>query len=111
MHKLLFDQNLSYKIIKHIDHLFPNSSHVHLLGLEKADDLTIWQYAKENGFTIVTQDADFNDISILNGYPPKIIRINTGNTATQTVIRLISSKTEIIEDFLNNDAIGFLELE
>ena len=110
MHKLLFDQNLSYKIIRHIEHLFPNSSHVRLLGLDEADDLSIWEYAKKNNFTIVTQDTDFDDINTLNGYPPKIIRINTGNTATKTVIELILGKNETMTDFLNNIDMGFLEL-
>ncbi|MGI0061909.1 MAG: DUF5615 family PIN-like protein [Nitrosotalea sp.] len=111
MHKLLFDQNLSYKIIKHIEHLFLNTSHVKLLDLDQADDLSIWEYAKENNFTIVTQDTDFDDINTLSGYPPKIIRINTGNTATKTVIELILDKYEIITDFLKNIDIGFLELD
>jgi predicted nuclease of predicted toxin-antitoxin system len=111
MHKLLFDQNLSYKIVKQIEHLFPNSSHVRLLKLDKADDFDVWQYAKEHGFHIVTQDIDFHDISTLYGYPPKIIRIHTGNTATNTIIELLEKKHDLIHDFLNNEKIGFLELE
>ncbi|MBU4017422.1 DUF5615 family PIN-like protein [Patescibacteria group bacterium] len=111
MHKLLFDQNLSYRIIKEIGHLFPNSSHVCLLKLDKADDLTIWNYAKEHGFHIVTQDSDFNDTNILYGYPPKIIRIHTGNTATNTIIELIQKKNEAIQNFLDNEKTGFLELD
>lgn len=111
MHKLLLDQNLSYKIIKHIEHLFPKSSHVRLLNLDTADDFTVWQYAKEHGYHIVTQDIDFNDINILKGYPPKIIRINTGNTATQTIIKLLQNKSDIINEFLNNDQIGYLEID
>jgi len=111
MHKLLFDQNLSYKILKHVEHIFPNSSHVRLIGLDEADDLSIWDYAKENSYTIVTQDTDFDGINALNGYPPKIIRINAGNTTTQSIIELLLAKKELIEDFLNEDALGFLELD
>lgn len=111
MHKLLFDQNLSYKIIKHIDHLFPHSSHVRLLSLDTADDQALWEYAKEHDYTIVTQDEDFDDISALHGYPPKIIRINTGNTTTQTVIDLLVNKAGIVEDFLKSDTTAYLELE
>jgi len=105
MHKLLFDQNLSYKIIKHIERHFPNSSHVRLLGLETADDASLWKYAKENDYTIVTQDTDFDDLSILNGYPPKIIRFNIGNTSTQKIINLLLNKAKIIEVFLSNPVI------
>lgn len=111
MHKLLFDQNLSYRIIKQIDHLFPNSNHVRLLKLDTADDIDIWRYAKEHGFHILTQDTDFHDINTLYGYPPKIIRIHTGNTTTSTIIELLEKKHKLIHDFLNNEKIGFLELD
>ena len=110
MHKLLFDQNLSNRIIQHIEHLFPKSNHVRILKLDKSDDLTIWKYAKENDFHIITQDNDFNDINSLYGYPPKIIRINTGNTSTQAIIELIQNKSKHIQNFLNNDQIGLLEV-
>jgi predicted nuclease of predicted toxin-antitoxin system len=111
MHKLLLDQNLSYKIIKNIEHIFPKSTHVRLLNLDTSDDLTVWRYAKENGYHIVTQDTDFSDINTLNGYPPKNIRINTGNTATQTIIKLLQNKSEIINEFLDNEKIGYLEID
>ena len=43
--KLLFDQNLSFKLCQALADLFPNSSQVRLLGLAEADDTAIWQYA------------------------------------------------------------------
>ncbi len=72
MHKLLFDQNLSYLIVKELEHLFPDSNHVRLIQLDKADDLTIWNYAKSNNFHIVTKDVDFNNMNILYGYLQKL---------------------------------------
>ncbi len=56
--RLLFDQNLSFRLCQDLGDLFPGSTHVRILGLEEADDLTIWNYAKANGFTIVSQDAE-----------------------------------------------------
>lgn len=110
MHKLLFDQNLSYRIIKEIETCFPDSNHIRLLNLEQIDDQQMWHYAKDNNFHIVTQDADFADLSIVHGYPPKIIWIRTGNTKTDTIIHMIKKKREIIENFLNNDETSLLEL-
>ena len=57
--KLLFDQNLSSLLVEALNNLYPGSAHVRLLEMERADDHTIWHYAKDNGFTIVTRDADF----------------------------------------------------
>ena len=73
--KLLFDQNLSPKLIKSLEDVFPNSNHVFPLGLDEADDTRVWEYAQQNDFTLVTKDADFGDLSILRGFPPKVIWI------------------------------------
>jgi len=60
--KLLFDENLSFKLCQSIADIFPESNHVRLLGLSKADDRDVWDYAKTNGFAIVSQDVDFAEM-------------------------------------------------
>lgn len=72
--------------------------------------MTIWQYAKDNNFHIVSKDADFNDINTLYGYPPKVIWINTGNVTTSAIIELLQKRSEIIRTFLNSKESGLLEL-
>ena len=58
--KLLFDQNISRKILPLISEKFPNSDQVYRLGLQESNDDEIWDYAKRNGYTIVTKDSDFH---------------------------------------------------
>jgi predicted nuclease of predicted toxin-antitoxin system len=70
--KLLFDENLSFKLCGRLAGLFPGSVQVRLVGLEKADDRAIWDYAAANGFTIVSLDADFAERAALVGPPPKV---------------------------------------
>ena len=70
--RLLFDQNISFKIIKVLPEKFVGSSHVKKEGLINATDKQIWDFAKNNEYTIVTQDSDFNDLNILK-------RISTKN--------------------------------
>lgn len=67
--KLLFDQNISYRVIKKIADLFPNAKHVRILGLLNAIDSEIWQYAKDYNYAIVTFDADFYDLATLKEHP------------------------------------------
>ncbi len=59
--KLLFDQNISFRLIKQIIDLFPNSKQVRELGLENFTDSEIFDFAKKNQFSIVTFGADFYD--------------------------------------------------
>ena len=81
--KLLFDQNLSFKLCQRLADLFPDSSQVRLLGLAEADDHAIWHYAQANGFTLVSQDSDFADMATLFGPPPRVIWLRCGNQPTE----------------------------
>ena len=79
------DQNISRKLIKDLKDLYPGSNHVYSLGLHEASDKEIWDYACKNDFVIVTQDSDFNERSLVFGYPPKIIWLRTGNVSTKSL--------------------------
>jgi predicted nuclease of predicted toxin-antitoxin system len=71
--KLLFDQNISFRIIEKISNLFPDSKQVRQINLENCKDLEIWEFAKENDYVTVTFDSDFYDLGMLKGIPPKVI--------------------------------------
>ncbi len=98
--KLLFDQNISFRIISRISENFPEAKQVRQVGIENYSDDMIWSYAKDNDFTIVTFDSDFFDISNLKGHPPKIIWLRFGNTTTNFLSEIINQKAEIIRDFI-----------
>jgi hypothetical protein len=71
--KLLFDQNLSFKLVKNLEDVFPRSNQVKLIGMHEAGDGEIWEYARANGFTLVSKDSDYSERSALLGHPPKVI--------------------------------------
>lgn len=100
--KLLFDQNISFRIAKKLQSYFPGCVHVSECNLSNCEDSEIWDYAKKKDLAIVTFDADFYDISIINGHPPKIIWIRTGNLTTDELAQLLISNQEIIESFLHD---------
>ena len=63
--KLLFDKNLSFKLCRLLADIFPDSKQIRLIGMEEAADRAIWEYAKANGFILVSQDVDFADMATL----------------------------------------------
>lgn len=73
MKLLLFDQNISPRVIDHLADVYPNSVHVFTLGMGDALDIDIWQYAHDHDYVIVTKDADFSEFGVVKGFPPKII--------------------------------------
>ena len=73
--KFLVDENISRRIVPAIAASFPDSRHVTDLSLHTKDDSAIWDFAKQNGFSILTKDSDFNEILVMKQFPPKIVWI------------------------------------
>ena len=108
--KLLFDENLSEKIISQISDLFPGSAHVKDLELMRSEDREIWEYAKANHFVLVSKDTDFYQRGILLGPPPKFIYLRVGNSTTVDIIRVLRDHFPVMETFVNNPSEGILVL-
>ncbi|GDX11775.1 hypothetical protein LBMAG57_35470 [Verrucomicrobiota bacterium] len=77
--RLLFDQNLSPRLPRLLHDIFPDSIHVREVALHESGDSLVWDYAKENGYLIVSKDTDFQQRSLLLGAPPKFIWLRLGN--------------------------------
>ena len=108
--KLLFDQNLSPRLVNRLADLYPDSSHVYLIGLDTAPDPDIWQYARDNEFIIVTRDADFSDLNVMLGFPPKVIWIRRGNCTTREIELIFRSNYATVESLVEDESVGILTL-
>lgn len=109
--KLLFDDNISYRIVKKISNAFPNSLHVSRTGLIiPAPDRVIWEYARQNNYLIVTFDEYFEDLSGLYGFPPKVIILRMGNATTQMISQTLQARKVEIEAFYSSDIYRLLEI-
>jgi len=90
------------------------AKHVSNVGLMDADHIDIWLYAQKENYSIVTFDSDYYDISLVNGCPPKIIWLRTGNLCTNEIQQIIFSNSEIIIEFLTlekHSNLACLEIE
>jgi len=94
--KLLFDQNLSPRLVEYLADLYPHSTHVYRVGLDQASDLAVWNAARNQGFAIVSQDADFSDLSAVLGAPPKVIWIRRGNCSTREIEAILRLHYDVI---------------
>lgn len=97
--KLLFDQNLSPRLPGLLKDLYPHSAHIRDLGMRDATDTLIWEYAKANGFVIVSKDTDFQARSLLYGHPPKFIWLRVGNCPVSTIEDLLRNQSVAVHTF------------
>jgi predicted nuclease of predicted toxin-antitoxin system len=108
--KLLLDQNLSHRLIHLLAVEYPGSEHVRKIGLERADDSIVWDYAKSNGFIILSKDSDFHQRSFLFGHPPKVIWIRRGNCSTKVIESIMREHLEDVSEFVDSEEAAFLAL-
>lgn len=108
--KLLFDQNLSPRLVKRLTDIYPDSNHVYLIGLDTVPDSIIWEYARDNEFVIVTRDADFSDLNVMLGFPPKVIWIRRGNCTTSEIETILRLNYEAICTLTEDEDVGILTL-
>lgn len=97
---LLFDENLSWRLVKRLDDVFSGSQHVTNLGLKHELDAKIWERAKADGFAIVSKDDDFRQRALLYGAPPKTIWVRLGNVSTDEIERAIRNECDVIRAFI-----------
>jgi predicted nuclease of predicted toxin-antitoxin system len=108
--KLLFDQNLSFKLCRNLVDLFPDSTQARMIGLDRADDPVLWEYAKANGFVLVSKDSEMFDLSGLRGHPPKLIWLRCGNQRTDVIEKLLRDHHAQIATFEKDSTAACLEI-
>lgn len=108
--KLLFDQNLSHRLVALLAAEFPGSTHVRDAGLATAPDPDIWAHASAGGFIIVSKDTDFQQRALLFGHPPKVIWLRLGNCSTDAAAALLHLQFDDIQAFVADPDASFLAL-
>jgi predicted nuclease of predicted toxin-antitoxin system len=109
--KVLLDENLSWRLKKILETEFEAIKHVTEIHNDAPlSDEAIWDYALLNSFLIVTNDDDFYRLSVVKGFPPKVLVLRTGNQSTSSVGNLILKNKSLIEQFYTEDEYGVFEL-
>jgi predicted nuclease of predicted toxin-antitoxin system len=108
--KLLLDENLSRRIVPFLQAVFPGSTQIALLGLETASDSEIWQYAKDNGYVIVSRDSDFQERSLVAGHPPQVIWLKIPNQSKTVVLNILLEHQAEIKQALVEQNLACVEL-
>ncbi len=108
--KLLYDENLSAKLMSSLANEYPDSAHVGIVGLRGAEDHQVWDYARVHGLAIVSKDTDFRERSFVEGFPPKVIWLDVGNAGTQAIAELLRAERQRIERFETQEDTSLLIL-
>lgn len=101
--KLLFDQNLSRRLVGLLADVYPDTIHASTLGFSTTADNRIWDYARANDYIVVTKDRDFDELGAVYGFPPKVIWLRLGNCSTFDAELMLRRNYSWIADFSTDD--------
>lgn len=109
--KVLLDHNLSPRLVSRLADVFDEVEHVLLVGLERAADETVWDYARRRDLIIISKDSDFSELSIWRGFPPKVIWLQVGNCTTAQVEMVLRARLATLTAFVADPEAGVLVLQ
>lgn len=102
--KLLFDEHISFRMVRALLDVFPKAKHVKYFNLEQVSDDGIWRFAKKEGYAIVTKDDDFHQKSLTLGHPPKVIWLKINNANSKELEAFIRNKASVMGEFIEKAA-------
>ena len=108
--KLLFDENLSPRLVAALSDIFPESAHVDRLGMGGEPDSVIWEYAKVHDYILVSKDSDFHERSLLYGHPPKVVWVRRGNCSVRNIELILRNKAAEIKRLDIEDELTYVIL-
>ncbi len=111
--KLLLDENISHRLLKVLEVMYPGTEHVNSIRPMLRSDRMIWECAKQQDFVILTFDTDFVQLSALLGKPPKVLLLTLRNPRHSRIAELLAAQQASIVAFagdLSSEAPGVMEL-
>ena len=109
--RLLFDENLSPRLVGLLAEAYPDSVHVDQAGMHGRPDADVWAYARDNNLVLVSKDNDFRQMSFLHGAPPKVIWLRIGNAPTLAAADALRKRRPEIEAFIVDAEAALLAIE
>ena len=98
--KLLFDENLSRKLVVRLAELYPESAHLVEVGLLASPDRDVWEYAKTKEFVVVSTDSDFYGLATTIGPPPKVVWLRRWTHPTRDAEQVLRREAVRITEFV-----------
>ena len=99
--KVLCDVHIAYKVVRFFQSNGHEAIHINdILDSYHTKDSEISRYANENGYTVMTKDADFRNSHLLNNSPSRVLKISLGNISTKRLIEILEANLdEIVRHF------------
>jgi len=104
--KLLFDMNLSPLLVTFMERVGWESIHWSSVGDPRAPDPTILEWAKKNGYWVITNDLDFGAIlAVTKAQAPSVIQFRMQDLSPSHLKPILLSVLEKYSNYLELGAL------
>lgn len=101
--RILADMPISPKTVEYLKKLGFECHHLTEFKMENSTDEDITNFAKENNYTILTEDLDFGTIlAYTKEIEPSVIILRIGNLNTEEINELLERTMRKIKDIRNS---------
>ena len=85
--------------------------HVRDIQLDNSLDASIWRYAKQHGYDVITKDEDFLRLVLAEGLPPRVVAVQNAQVPVADLAEFLLARLPQIESFLGEQTeFGLLQL-
>ena len=109
--RLLLDENISWRLAAYLRPHCAAVLHVRDIQLDNSPDTSIWRYAKQHGYDVITKDEDFLRLVLAEGFPPRVVAVQNAQVPVAKLAEFLLARLPQIESFLGEQTeFGFLQL-
>ena len=102
--RLLLDENVSWRLAAYLRPHCEAVLHVRDIQLDNSPDTSIWRYAKQYGYDIITKDEDFVRLVMASGFPPRIVALQNAQVAVARLAEFMVTQLPQLRQFLGGQA-------
>ena len=109
--RLLLDENISWRLAAYLRPHCETVVHVRDVGLDASPDTTIWRYAQQHGYDLLTKDEDFVRLVLADGFPPRVVALQNAQVPVAVLKAFLLARVPQLQRFLGEQNVfGLLTL-
>lgn len=98
--RLLLDENISWRLAAYLRPHCAAVVHVRDLGLDNSPDTSIWRYARQHGYDVLTKDEDFLRLVVTEGFPPRVVAVQNAQVPVAKLAEYLLARLPQLQEFL-----------
>ena len=109
--RLLLDENISWRLAAYLRPHCTALLHVRDIQLDNSPDTSIWRYARQHGYDVLTKDEDFLRLVLAEGFPPRVVAVQNAQVPVKELAAFLLARLPQLASFSGEQTeFGFLQL-